>query len=114
MKIDWWTLGLQAINAIVLLWLLGHFFFRPIAAMVQRRQDEADHIIADAEAQRSAAGQERETAEAERKNIADARVGVLQQAAAEATKTKEDVLADAIARRAQRWSDLSRRLLARP
>jgi len=23
MQIDWWTLGLQAVNALVLIWLLG-------------------------------------------------------------------------------------------
>ena len=25
MQIDWWTLGLQTVNALVLIWLLGHF-----------------------------------------------------------------------------------------
>jgi hypothetical protein len=29
MKIDWWTLALQAVNAAVLIWLLAHFLFRP-------------------------------------------------------------------------------------
>ena len=30
MQIDWWTLGLQAVNALVLVWLLAHFLFRPV------------------------------------------------------------------------------------
>jgi F-type H+-transporting ATPase subunit b len=29
--IDWWTLGLQAVNVLILIWLLGYFFWRPVA-----------------------------------------------------------------------------------
>ena len=92
MTIDWWTLALQAINAIVLLWLLTHFFFRPVAAMVELRKEEAEHILDDAEAQRTAARKEHETAAAERKSVADARAAALEQAAREAAKQKDELL----------------------
>ena len=38
MRIDLWTLGLQAINALVLIWLLARFLFRPIAAIIAERK----------------------------------------------------------------------------
>jgi F-type H+-transporting ATPase subunit b len=38
MTIDWWTLGFQAVNVLVLIWLLQRFFWRPIAAMIEQRR----------------------------------------------------------------------------
>ena len=92
MKIDWWTLALQAINAIVLLWLLAHFFFRPVAAMVEQRKQETERNLSDAEAKRSAAKKELEAAEADRKAIADARAAALDKVGKEAAKRKEELL----------------------
>jgi F-type H+-transporting ATPase subunit b len=37
MTIDWWTLGIQAVNVIILVWLLARFFWRPVAAMIEQR-----------------------------------------------------------------------------
>ena len=36
MTIDWWTLGLQTVNIVILVWLLQRFFWRPIAGMIDR------------------------------------------------------------------------------
>ena len=55
MTIDWWTLGLQTINILVLIWLLGHFFWSPMAAMIEQRQQAVRKTLAEAEAQRSQA-----------------------------------------------------------
>ena len=38
MTIDWWTLGFQSVNVAVLVWLLQHFFWRPVAAMIALRR----------------------------------------------------------------------------
>ena len=38
MQIDWWTLGLQTVNALVLIWLLSRFLFRPIASILAERE----------------------------------------------------------------------------
>ena len=48
MTFDWWTLGLQAINVAVLVWLLHRFFWHPVAAVIARRRDEMDTMLADA------------------------------------------------------------------
>lgn len=50
MKIDWWTLGFQAVNVIILVWLLQHFFWRPIAAMIEQRRGATEKALVDAKA----------------------------------------------------------------
>jgi len=52
MTIDWWTLGLQTINVAVLIWLLGRFFWKPLAAMIEQRRATAEKLLADAAARR--------------------------------------------------------------
>jgi F-type H+-transporting ATPase subunit b len=55
MRIDLWTLGLQAINALVLVWLLARFLFRPLAAIVAQRRQATEALLADAAAARAQA-----------------------------------------------------------
>jgi F-type H+-transporting ATPase subunit b len=50
MKMDWWTLGLQTINVVVLIGLLRWFFWRPVANIIAQRQAAAQKTIADAAA----------------------------------------------------------------
>jgi F-type H+-transporting ATPase subunit b len=53
--IDWWTLGFQAANVLILIWLLERFFWRPVAAMIAERRATAQKTLADAEGKRAAA-----------------------------------------------------------
>jgi len=55
MHIDWWTLALQTVNVLILIWILGRFFFRPVADLVAKRREEAVKLLADAEAARKEA-----------------------------------------------------------
>ena len=55
MTIDWWTLGIQAVNVIILVWLLARFFWRPVAAIIEQRRDTAQQILTEAETKRSQA-----------------------------------------------------------
>ncbi len=52
MRIDLWTLALQTVNVLVLVWLLARFLFRPVAAVIAARREAADKLLADAEEQR--------------------------------------------------------------
>lgn len=49
MHIDWWTMGLQTVNAAVLIWILAHFLFRPITRIVAERQDAVARLLGEAE-----------------------------------------------------------------
>jgi len=55
MTIDWWTLGFQAVNVAILIWILARFFWRPLAAMIEQRREAAGRILAEAEAKRAEA-----------------------------------------------------------
>jgi F-type H+-transporting ATPase subunit b len=55
MNIDWWTLALQAINVLILIWLLGHFLYKPVLAAIAARQAAADKLLSDAQAAKAAA-----------------------------------------------------------
>jgi F-type H+-transporting ATPase subunit b len=71
MHIDLWTLGLQAINVLVLVWLLAHFLFRPIARIVAQRRQAAETLLADAAASRAKAQAEAATITQQRQALAD-------------------------------------------
>lgn len=53
MKIDWWTLGFQAVNVLVLMLILRHFFWAPIAAIIAKRQAAAQQIVDDGARQKT-------------------------------------------------------------
>lgn len=84
MRIDWWTIGLQTINLVVLLWLLGRFFFRPMAKVVADRQAAANALLDDAKAVQDKAAQAIREAEAERDRTIAARDAALDAARKEA------------------------------
>jgi F-type H+-transporting ATPase subunit b len=69
MRIDWWTLALQTVNVLVLIWLLARFFFRPVADIIARRQEEANRLLSDAAAARQAAVDARAQADQARTEI---------------------------------------------
>jgi len=95
MTIDWWTLALQAINFLVLAWLLQHFLYRPVLAMVDRRRAETDAARAKAaEAERRA-----QASEAEWRGRADGleaeRLSLRRQSETEAARRGDEVTAAA-------------------
>ena len=88
MRIDWWTLGLQAVNALVLVWLLAHFLFRPVVDAIAARQKAAGQVLADAQAAKAAAEAEREKAAAETAHLVEHRSEAFKAAEAEAATAK--------------------------
>jgi F-type H+-transporting ATPase subunit b len=95
MHIDWWTLGLQTVNALVLIWLLGHFLFRPVADAIAGRQKAAGALLADAKAAKAAAESERDKAVAEAARLADHRSEAFKAVEAETAAAKSALLAKA-------------------
>ncbi|SEC13362.1 ATP synthase F0 subcomplex B subunit [Burkholderia sp. WP9] len=95
MRIDWWTLALQTINALVLIWLLARFLFRPVAGIIAERQKAARALIADAEAAKLAAIQERDKAAHETQQLAAAHGEAMKTVAVEAAAQKQALLSAA-------------------
>ncbi len=96
MRIDWTTLALQTVNAIVLVWLLARFLFRPVASIIVQRQKTAQALVADASAAKLAAEALLETNRQEgTKRLADAHADALKAVYAEASAEKATLLAAA-------------------
>jgi F-type H+-transporting ATPase subunit b len=89
MHLDPWTLALQTINVLVLVWLLAHFLFRPVAAIIAARRAASDALMTDAEAARTKATAEAAALARQRQELADDgdRIAVAARAAAEAERT---------------------------
>lgn len=101
MRIDWWTLALQTANVLILIWLLGRFFFRPVMDIVARRQDAANKILDDARHARQQAADMRAEVEQMRAKISAERDGIMAQARDAArieTEKQQAQLADELAK----------------
>ncbi len=70
MRLDLWTLALQAVNALVLVWLLARFLYRPINAIIAQRRAEAAKLLADAADARTQAEQKAASLDAARAGLA--------------------------------------------
>jgi len=95
MHIDWWTLALQTINLLVLLWLLGRFLFRPIARIVEERQAAVAKALDDARAMREQAEMAEGKAKDAAAKVAAEREGVLKKAGEEAAQERARMVEDA-------------------
>jgi F-type H+-transporting ATPase subunit b len=76
MQADWWTLALQAVNFLVLVWLLQRFLYKPVLAVIERRKALAAEAFDDAAQSKAAADTEREALEAERAGLAQEHQGL--------------------------------------
>jgi len=101
MQIDWWTLGLQTVNALVLIWLLSRFLFRPIAAILAERRAAAARVLEDAAAKAASARALEQEAQAALDRLASDRAASVRAATAEAEEARR-VLLDAARAEAER------------
>lgn len=95
MTFDWWTLGLETVNLLILIWILAHFLFRPVAKIITERQAAARSALDEAEAARREAEAARDAAKAEAAKIARTRAELLEKAREEAKQERERLLAAA-------------------
>lgn len=98
MTIDFWGLGLQAVNVLILIWLLSRVFWRPVAAAIAARQQASRAILDKAEAAQSKADAAMAEATAARAGIAAEREALLDAARADADLATKSALADAATR----------------
>src|SRR5665647_2533116 len=60
MLIDWFTVGAQALNFLILVWLMKHFLYKPILHAIDQREKLIASELAAAAATQSDAQKERE------------------------------------------------------
>lgn len=93
MKIEWWTVGLQAVNVLILLWLLHRFLYRPIRGVLDQRQQQTTLLLQQAGEARSQGQAERTALEAERRELAKSRRNVEADAHAAIVAERDRLLA---------------------
>ncbi len=112
MLIDWFTIGAQALNFIILVWLLKRFLYKPILNAVDAREKRIAAELADADAKRADAKKERDEFQHRIAEFDQQRAALLTQATAEAKAERqrlhEEARAAAVALSAKREEALRR------
>ena len=100
MLLDWFTIGAQTLNFLLLVWLLKRFLYRPILNAIDAREKLIAKELADADAKKSEAQRERD--EFQKKNEA-----FDQQRAALLIKATEEAKAERLRllEAARQWAD---------
>jgi F-type H+-transporting ATPase subunit b len=69
MPIDWFTVGAQTINFVILVWLLKHFLYHPILNALDAREQKINNILKDASASNTEAHKLKTALEHEQQQI---------------------------------------------
>jgi F-type H+-transporting ATPase subunit b len=94
MLIDWFTVGAQALNFLILVWLMKRFLYQPILHAIDAREKRIAAELADADAKRTEAEQERARFEKKNEEFDRQRAGVLRQVADEAEAERGRLLGE--------------------
>lgn len=95
MLIDWFTVIAQALNFLILVWLLKRFAYRPVLQAINLREQRIAAQVAAAAAAESAASVERETLSRKSAELDQHRAALLEQVAQEAKATRSRLLEQA-------------------
>ncbi len=95
MLIDWFTVGAQAVNFIILVWLLKRFLYKPILNAVDAREKRIAAELADADEKKTEAQRERDEFQRKSKEFDQQRAALLTKATDEAKVERQRLLDDA-------------------
>lgn len=95
MLIDWFTVAAQALNFLVLVWLLRRYLYRPILQAIDAREKRVADELADAAAKQADAKQEREDYQKKNEAFDQERAELLSKATDEAGAEKTRLLDEA-------------------
>lgn len=95
MLIDWFTVVAQAINFLILVWLMKRFMYGPILDAINAREQRIATDLADAAARQAEALREREKFHRKNQELEQSRNEFLRQASEEAEKLRQRLLAEA-------------------
>ncbi len=95
MLIDWFTVGAQVLNFLILVWLLKHFLYKPILNAIDAREKRIAAELTDADAKKTEAQKERDDFQSKNKVFDEQRSALLGKAADEAKVERERLLDEA-------------------
>ncbi|MCF8706917.1 F0F1 ATP synthase subunit B family protein [Rhizorhapis sp. SPR117] len=95
MLIDWFTVGAQALNFLILVWLLKRFLYRPILDAVDAREKRIAAELADADAKKAQAQEERDLFLRKNEQFDQQRAAIMNKAMDEAKAERQRLLEEA-------------------
>jgi F-type H+-transporting ATPase subunit b len=95
MLIDWFTVGAQALNFIILVWLLKRFLYKPILNAIDAREKLIAAKLADAAAKEAEAQKERDEFQHKNEAFDKQRAALMSEATDEATAEGHKLLDEA-------------------
>ncbi len=95
MLIDWFTVGAQAVNFLILVWLMKRFLYKPILNAIDAREKKVAAELADADAKRAEALKERDQFQQKNDEFDRQRLGLMNKAQDDAKAEREKLLEEA-------------------
>ncbi len=95
MLIDWFTVGAQALNFLILVWLMKRFLYKPILHAIGEREKRIAMELADADTKKAEAQQERDEFQHKNEELDQQRASLLSQATDEAKVERQRLLDEA-------------------
>jgi len=95
MLIDWFTVVAQAVNFLILVWLMKRFLYQPILNALDAREKRIAGELADADARKAEATTEREEFRRKNKDFEQQRAALLDQATADAATERRRLQGEA-------------------
>jgi F-type H+-transporting ATPase subunit b len=92
MLIDWFTVGAQVLNFLILVWLLKHFLYQPILNAIDAREKGIAAQLAEATTQKAEAQKEHAEFQSKNKEFDEQRSALLGKATDEAKTEREQLL----------------------
>jgi F-type H+-transporting ATPase subunit b len=93
--IDWFTVGAQALNFVILVWLMKRFLYKPVLAAIDVREKRIAKEIADADAKKADAEKEHDEFQHKNEDFDRQRAALLTKATDEAKAERERLLGEA-------------------
>jgi F-type H+-transporting ATPase subunit b len=95
MLIDWFTIGAQALNFLILVWLLKRFLYKPILNAIDAREKRIAKELADADAKKAEAQKEHDEFQHKNDEFDQQRAALLSKATDEAKAERQRLLDEA-------------------
>ena len=96
MFIDWFTVGAQAVNFLILVWLLKRFLYKPIVNAIDAREKRIATELATADAKRAEAQKERDEFQHKNEEFDRQRAALLSKATDEVKAERQRLLDEAL------------------
>jgi F-type H+-transporting ATPase subunit b len=93
--IDWYTVGAQALNFVILVWLMKRFLYKPVLAAIDVREKRIAKEIADADAKKADAQKEHDEFQHKNEEFDQQRAALLSKATDEAKAERQRLLDEA-------------------